>query len=227
MAKTVRKTMKIFGSTPGTNQITKFGSFAAGSTVYTTDPAVIQALSNYLTGWFSAVVGGNSPCIEDMNAICFLYAYQLYYLLQTGIPEYDTATTYYTGSLCQDGAGNIYYSLQDNNTNYPLNNASYWLLKNNVNVSDFSTSSSSYNLLSTDNGKTFWMPTTKNVSLYLPTAIANFTVTVKDIGGNASIYPITIVSGGGNIENYPGNYSCQSDFGAWTFVCDGTNWSLD
>ncbi|PMZ30506.1 hypothetical protein C1X25_36230, partial [Pseudomonas sp. GW247-3R2A] len=86
--------------------------YAAGSPVISSDPTVIQSLSNWLTGWFGAVVGGNSPAIEDMNAVCFVYAYQLAYLMQQGIPEYDSGTTYFTGSLCTSG-GVIYRSLQD------------------------------------------------------------------------------------------------------------------
>ncbi|PNA42272.1 hypothetical protein, partial [Pseudomonas sp. MPR-AND1A] len=86
MAKLSRVTQKIFGSSAGANQIGKFGSYAAGSPVISSDPTVIQSLSNWLTGWFGAVVGGNSPAIEDMNAVCFVYAYQLAYLMQQGIP---------------------------------------------------------------------------------------------------------------------------------------------
>lgn len=126
MSKITRKTMKIFGSSAGANQIAKFGSLNAGSPAFTTDPDTIQSLSNYLVGWYNAVVGGNSPAIEDMNALFYLYAYQLAYLFQEGIPEWDSATTYYIGSIAQDGSGNIYVSLQDNNTGNALSSATYW-----------------------------------------------------------------------------------------------------
>jgi microcystin-dependent protein len=125
MSKLSRVTQLIFGSNAGLNQIGKFGSFAAGSPVYTTDPAVVQSLSNYLTGWFGAVVGNNSPTIEDMNAICYLYAYQLAYLMQSGIPEYDAGTTYYAGNWVQSG-GVAYVSLTNNNLGNAVSNPTYW-----------------------------------------------------------------------------------------------------
>src|SRR5690554_546519 len=108
MAKITRKNMKVFGSLAGPNQIGKFGSLAAADPQYTTDPEAIQELGNYLTGWFGAVIGANSPAIEDLNAITYLFAYQLSYLMQAGIPEWDTNTTYYKGSVVNDGNGVLY-----------------------------------------------------------------------------------------------------------------------
>lgn len=138
MAKLTRKTASIFGSTASVNQIAKFGSLAAASPVLysgaTADAATIQSLSNWLQGWFGAVEAGNSPAIEDMNAFCFVMAYQIAYQMQEGIPEWDSATIYYKGSLANDGGGNIYVSIADNNTNHILTNASFWwpmLLLNN------------------------------------------------------------------------------------------------
>lgn len=126
MAKITRATQKIFGSTAGITQIGVFGSLAAGSAAYSSNPVTIQSLSNYLDGWYAAVVGENSPAIQDMNALCFLYAYQLAYLMQQGIAEWDSATTYYAGSLVQDGSGNIYVSLQNSNLNNNVSNISFW-----------------------------------------------------------------------------------------------------
>lgn len=121
--------MKIFGSLAGVDQIEQFGSLAAGSPVYTTDPSVIQALSNYLEGWFGGVVGADLPAIEDLNALCFLFAYQLTYNMQAGIPEWDSATIYFKGSLCTDVAGGkVYVSLTDNNTGNLLTVQSAWCL---------------------------------------------------------------------------------------------------
>lgn len=127
MSKILRKSAKIFGSTPGPNQIAQFGSLAAGSPVFSTDPAVIQNLSNYLEGWFAAVLGGNSPAIEDMNGLCFVMSYQIAYLLQQGVPEYDAGTTYYTNSLVNVN-GQLFVSLQDNNLNNPITNHAFWTL---------------------------------------------------------------------------------------------------
>jgi len=108
----------------------EFGSLAAGDPQFysgsTITPTIVQMLSNYLTGWYGAVVGANSPTIQDMNSLCFLYAYQLAYLMQAGVPEYDSGTTYYKGSLAQDGAGNLFIALVDGQSAAALNNPGFW-----------------------------------------------------------------------------------------------------
>ena len=130
MSKLTRQTLQLFGSSAGTNQIEQFGSLAAGSPTYLTPVAAsiptIQSLSAYLEGLFGAVVGSNYPSIQDINALFFLYAYQMCYMLQEGIPEYDSGTTYFTNSLCIS-SGAIYRSIVDNNTGNSLTNRSYWL----------------------------------------------------------------------------------------------------
>ena len=125
MSKLTRFTQKIFGSSAGVNQIATFGSLAAGSPAYTTDPAIIQSLSNYLTGWFGGILGANSPAIEDMNALCFLFARQLAYLMQAGVPEYDSGTTYYIGSWVQV-SGVCYVSLTDTNIGNAVSDVTKW-----------------------------------------------------------------------------------------------------
>jgi hypothetical protein len=132
MSKIARATQLLFGSTAGTNQMAQFGSFAAGTpmryTGSTITPALVQNLANYLQGWFGAVDGENAPCMEDMNALCYLFAYQLAYICQAGIPEYDAATIYYTGSLVNSG-GVIYVSLTDANVGNALTSAANWGLQ--------------------------------------------------------------------------------------------------
>ncbi len=132
MSKLTRFTQYLFGSGAGSNEMAEFGSLAAASpTRYsgaTVTPALIQALhaSNFGTGWFGAVIGGNSPAIEDMNALCYLFAYQIAYIMQEGISEYDSLTTYYIGSYV-NVSGILYRSKIDNNTgNTPSSNPSDW-----------------------------------------------------------------------------------------------------
>lgn len=130
MARLSRYTQLLFASLAGTNQIAEFGSLFAGSPQRydgsTVTPALVQAISNYLDGWESAAIGGNAPAIEDMNAICYLFSYQLAYLMQTGIAEWDSATTYYIGDVAQDGAGNFYVSVTDSNLNNALSSTTNW-----------------------------------------------------------------------------------------------------
>lgn len=125
MAKITRAIQKIFGSAAGINQRAQIGSLAAGTPNFTTDPAVIQGLANYLEGWFGVVLGGNSPAIEDMNSLCFLFAYQLAYLMQAGIAEWETGTTYYKGSFVNVG-GVSYISLTDNNLGNAVTSSTNW-----------------------------------------------------------------------------------------------------
>lgn len=125
MAKILRKAAKIFGLNAGVNQIAQFGSLAAGSIAYSTDPDQIQSLANYLVGWFDAVVGGNSPAIEDMNALFYLLAYQVAYLLQQGIAEYNATTTYYINSIVTSGGVN-YISIVDSNVGNAVTDGTKW-----------------------------------------------------------------------------------------------------
>lgn len=128
MAKLTKVSQKIFASTSGTDQIAEFGSKFAGTPTFTTDPGTVQALSNFLSGWFSAAIvtpNGSSPCIEDMNALFYLITFQLAYAQQAGLPEWDANTNYFTGSLTQV-AGVIYVSVADNNSGNAVTNASFW-----------------------------------------------------------------------------------------------------
>ena len=93
MVALVRYTQQIFASLAGNNQLSEYGSFAAsppgnlysGSTI---NPNIVQQLTNYLQGQYSAVGGSYSPTIQDHNSLFYLFSYQLSYILQSGIPEW-------------------------------------------------------------------------------------------------------------------------------------------
>lgn len=114
MAGLVRKTILLFGSTGPTSNFGQFGSKEAGSPQTSKDPAVIQALSAYGNGWQDAVVSGDKAAyIEDMSGLCFVQSYGEVYLYQMGIPEWDSATLYFTGSIVQTQTnGQFFQSLQ-------------------------------------------------------------------------------------------------------------------
>jgi hypothetical protein len=125
-----RVTQYIFGSSAGSDEISQFGSLAAGSPEFTTNLATIQSLSQYLEGWFAGVISGNSPAIEDMNALFYLTTTQLSYLFQEGIPEYDSNTVYYQYSVCQT-SGTLYqatYGSASGFSGIQPPNGSYWTL---------------------------------------------------------------------------------------------------
>jgi hypothetical protein len=126
MAKISRALQKIFGSSGASSQFGQFGSLAAGSPTTTKDPATIQALANYLTGWYGAVIGNNSPAIEDRNALDFLMTRQLAYLFQQGIAEWETNTEYHLGSLVMDASGNVYQSITNDNQGNAVTDLANW-----------------------------------------------------------------------------------------------------
>lgn len=130
MSKITRVFQKQFASAAPTSDVAQFGSLAAASPVTTKNPVTIQGLTAFLGGWASAVeVVGSQPSVqalEDVNALDFLTFYQLAYIFQAGIPEWDAETTYYTNSYVQV-TGTLYKSLIDTNINMsPSSNPGAW-----------------------------------------------------------------------------------------------------
>lgn len=122
-----RKTQKVFGEAlVAAGNVAQFGSLQAGAPAFSNDPDVIQALGNFLNGLNGCVVGNRSPAIEDLNALFFLFARQIAYTLQAGMPEYDVNTTYYLNGFVRIGAV-VYVSLANNNLGHdPLTETDYW-----------------------------------------------------------------------------------------------------
>lgn len=121
-----RKAAKILGLTAGTDQIGIFGSLAAAAPAFSTDPDAIQSLSQFSNGWFAAILGLSNPALEDMNALAYLYSYQIAYTLQAGVAEWNSATEYFIGSIANDGLGNLYKSLTDSNLNNNPSDPTNW-----------------------------------------------------------------------------------------------------
>lgn len=134
MAKKDRKNFRLFGNTGPDGDFGQFGT--ANSPVFTKDIDLIQALAAWLTGWRAATVGDLRPAIQDMNSVCFVLAYMIFYMFERGVAEWDAGTTYYVNSIAQvDGV--LYLSLQDDNTNQdPETQPTYWskLVKDYVKV---------------------------------------------------------------------------------------------
>jgi len=126
MAKITREPQKIFGGDlTASGNIAVFGSLKAGSPSYSLDPSAIQS-AHYTLGWADAVVANNAPALQDMNALFYVDSYQLAYLMQTGVAEWDSATTYYIGSWCTDGNGTAYVSIADTNLNNAVTDTTKW-----------------------------------------------------------------------------------------------------
>lgn len=129
-----RYTQFLFGSGASAGQMAQFGSFAAGTPVTysgsTISPAEVQALSQYLAGWYSAVVGNGSFAKQDINSLEYLWSHQLAYLFQQGIPAYDSGTTYFPYSVVQSSGG-FYVALNNGSTSGGFTsqtppNITYW-----------------------------------------------------------------------------------------------------
>lgn len=207
MAKIVRKNQKIFGSTATAGEIKQFGSLAASAPVSTTDPAVIQALSEWVNGWFSAVLDNNSPAMEDVNAAFYVFAYQLAYLFQQGIAEWETGTTYFIGSFV-NSSGVIYVSLTDNNQGNAVTDTTNWKVLNGgvrtTTTTDTATANDDVILAdATAGGFTQTLPavaTWKGRKIIIKCINSNGnTVTVKGNGSElidfANTYPTALASG--------------------------------
>lgn len=111
-----RKTAKIFASDAANNDVTIFGSTLNGTTAYTTDIADIQN-EYFEDGWRSAVISNkNYPLLADMNGVQKTFSQQIAYVLQHGIPQWDSATKYYTYDIVNVN-GVLYISTIDSNTN--------------------------------------------------------------------------------------------------------------
>jgi hypothetical protein len=130
--KILRKTALIFGgsiSGAGQTEIEQFGSkVATGTPNYTLDPAVIQALSAWGDGWAPALSpANNSEYKQDRNAVDFVASYQIAYILQMGIPEWDANTVYFKNSYATYN-GALYVSRTDDNAGNapPAISDSFW-----------------------------------------------------------------------------------------------------
>jgi microcystin-dependent protein len=127
MSKITRVTQLLFGSTGSASKFGQVGSINTTKT-NTKDPATIQALPAFLSGLESIVKSGTYKiAIEDLNSLFLLAYYQLSYLMQEGVAEYDAITVYYTNSYCKYN-GTLYQSLVDSNTgNTPSSSPSSWV----------------------------------------------------------------------------------------------------
>lgn len=122
MAKLTRITGKTFGETadPTDNEqlgpeIGQFGSALAGTYNGTSDVATIQSLSAWSEGFIGAVTPQNQyPPLPEMTGALKVLSYQENYILQQGVPEWDSATDYYINNFCSY-SGVIYKSLSNNN----------------------------------------------------------------------------------------------------------------
>src|SRR6185437_993033 len=138
MAGLTRTTQQIFATT-GLTPTAGFGAAAAGTT--TTEAGSSNTPANLQTGtagaWagglLSAVLGASKfPAVEDINAVLNVITNQLAYILERGLPEYDTGTTYnQTDVVRNSGTYQLFGSKTDSNMGNALptapNSNTNWL----------------------------------------------------------------------------------------------------
>ena len=127
-----RITGKTFGETASATgedpEIGQFGSAKAGTYIGTTDVATIQGLPAWSNGFIDSVTPDTQfPPLPEVTGAMKVLSYQENYLLQKGIAEWDSGTTYYAGDFCKGiGEGRLYYSKIDNNINNALTDTNSW-----------------------------------------------------------------------------------------------------
>lgn len=224
MAKLDRKNQLLFADTAASGQIRQYGSLAAGAPLTTKDVETLQALTRYGLGWSSAAVtsgeGNIVPALEDFNALFYLITYQLFYLFEQGIAEWDDGTTYYINSICRVGAV-IYKSLTDSNLNQdPTTQQDDWVVVLNTGL----TSSSTTPYTITDE-ETIIIDATagdKTVNLISAAGIAGRTIQI--LKSDSSTNAVLIVTDGSETISGLASYAAVYQYEVVKIISDGTNW---
>ena len=133
MPRITRKQQKVFAVNATNNGV--FGSLQANDPTHSQDPDVIQSRTAYSNGWDDATYSAEKlPPLEEFQGLQYLFSRQIAYLMQEGIPEWDTNTTYYKGSLVKaiqnDGSFILYASLVDNNAGNLVTDTTKWVITN-------------------------------------------------------------------------------------------------
>lgn len=125
-----RKHLKVFGAEASENMIGQFGSSVANAKLNTSDIEQIQALNAWDKGWENTTVSKNRyPAIQERNGVDKVLTYQIAYILQEGIPEWNNKTEYSDKSIVKVLDGNLiklYRSRVPNNIGNLVTDGSKW-----------------------------------------------------------------------------------------------------
>lgn len=128
MAQLSRVTQKIFCST-GSQQTAVFGTMKSGSPTYSTNIATLMGNTAWNSGWSGAIIAGKAPFMEEFNAIERVNTQQIAYILQSGIPEWDSGTDYYTGNIVKvvtSGVVTVWGATASSTNKDPTSTSGYW-----------------------------------------------------------------------------------------------------
>lgn len=130
MSKLERKNHKVFGINATETKVGQFGSANATTKITTKDVEKIQALDAWEQGWEAGAVGNNRyPTQQERTGVDYEHSYQIGYMLQEGVPEWNKDTTYNKGSIVKAYNGTtlqIYVSLVDHNLNNAVTDTTKW-----------------------------------------------------------------------------------------------------
>lgn len=130
MARLVRKHQKLFAGSATNNGV--FGSLQANNPQTSNDLATLQSLPAFEEGWDSAAFSADKlPPLEEFQGVQYGISYQQCYMLQEGVPEWETETEYNIGSVVKENTSTgfkLYSSLTDNNAGNIVSNTTYWKL---------------------------------------------------------------------------------------------------
>lgn len=130
MSKLERKNHKVFGINATETKVGQFGSANATTKITTKDVEKIQALDAWEQGWEAGAIGNNRyPTQQERTGVDYEHSYQIGYMLQEGIPEWNKDTTYNKGSIVKVYNGTtlqIYVSLVDDNLNNAVTDSAKW-----------------------------------------------------------------------------------------------------
>lgn len=140
MGTLTRQTQKVFAGNANAGQIAIMGTMKTGIPQYDTSLANLQS-AEYQLGWADAILNDKAPYLEEMNGVQYGFSYQIAYLLQEGIPEYDANTAYSLNSIVKVINGNelmFYHPIQLDANNeckgHALSDTNWWVR---LNISDF------------------------------------------------------------------------------------------
>jgi len=229
MAGLTRYTQTVFANSATAGQVKIFGSLAAGNPTTASDPGTdstgVQYLSNWLSGWFSAVVGNNAFAIEDLNAALYQVTYQLAYILERGIPQYDAGTTYYQYDIVQYG-GVIYQAIYSSGgfSSQQPPNATYWRnytsvlnIRTVTGATDTATINDDVVRMNYAGSMTETLPAISATPIGKTITIKNVVNFVVTIHGNSSVPDLI---DGSN------TYVLQNQYDSVTLLCNGTSWDV-
>lgn len=130
MSKLERKNHKVFGINATETKVGQFGSANATTKITTKDVEKIQALDAWEQGWEAGAVGNNRyPTQQERTGVDYEHSYQIGYMLQEGVPEWNKDTTYNKGSIVKTYNGTTlqnYVSLVDDNLNNAVTDTAKW-----------------------------------------------------------------------------------------------------